>query len=379
MKIAINALTVREGGGLVALEKLLSQFVRLKPEYEYYIIASKALPRLRCMEHETVHRCHFVWAERNLPMLSLWYLAVLPAWLQRNRVDVLFSQTCYLPPLSLKRTALLVQDARYFYKTPAWSGPRSITERMAFKLRRLWVHRSVAAADEVTVQTQAVADLIGGCIPSASERIRVIPHGPGYLDKPCPRPIRHLNPSDTFEIVYVALYREHKNFTTLVEAVKLLRSWGIPVRLHLTLDRNKPEVIDLERQMQAMGVAEWIVNHGQLDRSAVTGLYENSHIFVFPSICESFGFPQVEAMAFGLPIIAADTRVNREVCGSAAVFFPPDDADALAHVVERFYCHPEELALASRRSAQRSFNFDWSKAGGETLGWMTNGKNHKDC
>jgi glycosyltransferase involved in cell wall biosynthesis len=375
MRIAINALTVREGGSLVALEKLLSQFVRLKPEYEYYIIASTALPSLRCLEHETVHLCHFKWAERNLPMLSLWYLAVLPAWLRKKHIDVLFSQTSYLPPLiGLKRAALLVQDATYFCQDPAWYLRLSIMDRVKFGLRRLWVHRSVAMADEVTVQTQALADLISGCIPSATDRIKVIPHGPGYLDKPCPRQIGRLQPSDIFEIVYVAFYRDHKNFTTLIEAVKLLRAKGIPVRLHLTLDRQKPEVINLERQIQLTGVSDWIVNHGQLDRSAVTELYENSHIFVFPSICESFGFPQVEAMAFGLPIIAADTPVNREVCGSAAAFFAPDDAELLALCIQHYYSHPEELSLASRRSAQRAAQFDWTKAGGETLGWMTNGR-----
>jgi|SRR5215469_4879484 len=376
MRIAINALTVREGGGLVALEKLLTQFVRLKPEYEYYVIASQTLPRLTCLDHETVRRCHFVWAERNLPMMSLWHLAVLPAWLRKNRIDVLFSQTCFLPPIGLKRSALLVQDARYFFQTPTWNGNQSLKERLSFKLRRLWVYRSVAAADEVTVQTQALADLIADCIPSASERIKVIPHGPGYLDKPRRREIRHLKPSDVFELVYVALYRDHKNFTTLFHAVKLLRSRGIPVRLHLTLDPERPEVIALERKINEIGVADWIVSHGQLDRSVLTDLYEDSHLFIFPSICESFGFPQVEAMAFGLPIIAADTPVNREVCASAALFFPPDDAHTLARLVQRFYSHPEELAMASRLSTQRAASFDWRKAGGETLGWMTNGKGH---
>jgi|SRR5579885_1040092 glycosyltransferase involved in cell wall biosynthesis len=376
MRIAINALTVREGGGLVALEKLLAQFVRLKPEYEYHVIASRTLPYMSCMEHATVRRHQFVWAERNLPMIGLWYLAILPAWLRKNRIDVLFSQTCYLPPIGPKRATLLVQDARYFC-TPTWTANQSLMERVKFKLQRLWVHRSVAAADEVTVQTQALANLIGECIPSASDRIKVIPHGPGYLDKPCPRQVVPLRPSDALELAYVALYRDHKNFTTLFRALKLLRNRGIPARVHLTLDRDKPEVLAMERCIKELGVAEWVVNHGQLDRWAVSELYEKSHVFIFPSICESFGFPQVEAMAFGLPIVAADTLVSREVCGPAAMFFPPDDADALARLIARLYTHPEELALASRLSAQRAASFDWTKAGGETLGWMTNGRaNH---
>lgn len=119
MRIAINALTVREGGGLVALEKLFNQFVRLKPEYEYYVIGSQAPPYLSCIDHWAVRRCHFVSAERNLSTISLWHFAVLPAWLRKNRIDVLFSQTCYLPLIALKRAALLVQAARYFCQVPA--------------------------------------------------------------------------------------------------------------------------------------------------------------------------------------------------------------------------------------------------------------------
>lgn len=183
-----------------------------------------------------------------------------------------------------------------------------------------------------------------------------------------------MRPGDTFEISYVSLYRDYKNFDILLSALKVLKQLGVPGRLHLTLDRSKPQVLALERHAMEMGVADMVVNHGQLDRAAVTDLYEKSHALIFPSMCESFGFPQVEAMAFALPIIAADTPVSREVCGPAAAFFPPEDGQALAGLIKRFYTHPEELALASRLSAQRAASFDWKKAAGETLIWMTNGK-----
>jgi glycosyltransferase involved in cell wall biosynthesis len=373
MKIAINAISVKEGGGIVALEKLLTQFIRLKPEYEYHVIASQAFPDLNCLRHNSVRRYQFPWAERSLPMMGLWYMAVLPAWLRMKHVDVLFSQTCYLPLIGGNRTALLVQDARYFYEAPVWFEQQSMLARMTFKLRRFWVHRSVVAADEVAVQTQALAGLIRERVPSTNGRIRVIPHGPGYLDTPRPRRAAGTRHNGTLELVYVALYRDYKNFMTLFRALKLLREAGIPARLHLTLDREIPAVKALEEQMQEIGVRDWIINHGQLERAAVTDLYENSDVFIFPSICESFGFPQVEAMAFGLPIVAADTAVNREVCGDAAVYFPSDSAKALAALVERFYGHPEELAMASHLSVRRAARFDWAKAAAETLGWMTNG------
>jgi len=50
----------------------------------------------------------------------------------------------------------------------------------------------------------------------------------------------------------------------------------------------------------------------------VNGLSHNKTV-----LCESFGFPLVEAMGARLPIVAADTPVNQEVCGKAAIYFPP--------------------------------------------------------
>jgi glycosyltransferase involved in cell wall biosynthesis len=373
MRIAINAISVKEGGGAVVLEKLLTQFVRLKPEYEYHVIASHALPSLPCIRHQSVYRYEFEWVEQSYLLGSLWYLLVLPAWLRSKRIDVLFSQTSYLPLWGSRRSTMLVQDPTNFWDIPAVNETHPLGTRVRAAVKRAWAHYSVRMADDVTVQTNALGSFVAKQVPPAQDRIRVIPHGLGYLDKPCPRPNMGVRSGETFEVAYVALYRDYKNFDILVSALSLLKGMGVPTRLHLTLERSLPRVRALEARARELGVAEQIVNHGQLDRDALTELYEKSHALIFPSMCESFGFPQVEAMAFGLPIIAADTPVSREVCGEAAAFFPPEDDEALASLIRRFYTYPEELALASRLSAKRAANFDWAKAAGETLGWMTNG------
>jgi glycosyltransferase involved in cell wall biosynthesis len=374
MRIAINAISVKEGGGVVAFEKLMAQFVRLEPEYEYHVIANHALPDFPCITHKSVHRHQFEWAEHNYLFGSLWYLFVLPSWLRRMEIDVLFSQTSYLPLWGRIRSTILVQDPTNFWDIPSLNRSHPWADRSRAAIKKAWAHHSVRVADELTVQTRALGCFVTKQVPSAKGRIKVIPHGLGYLDAPCPRQLRAIRQGDTFEISYVALYRDYKNFEILLGASRLLKDMGVPARLHLTLDRSKTPVHALEEKARELGIAERVINHGQLDRPAVTQLYENSHVLIFPSMCESFGFPQVEAMAFGLPIIAADTPVSREVCGNAAAFFPAEDEHALASLIQRFYTHPEELALASRLSAERAASFDWKKAAVETLAWMTNGR-----
>ncbi len=119
MRIAINAISVKEGGGIVAFEKLMAQFVRLKPEYEYHVIANGALPDFPCIAHKSVHRHQFEWAEHNYLFGSLWYLFVLPSWLRRMKIDVLFSQTSYLPLWGRIRSTILVQDPTNFWDIPS--------------------------------------------------------------------------------------------------------------------------------------------------------------------------------------------------------------------------------------------------------------------
>jgi glycosyltransferase involved in cell wall biosynthesis len=152
--------------------------------------------------------------------------------------------------------------------------------------------------------------------------------------------------------------------------MRLLHDRHLPVRLHLTLDENTPGVAELLSVARRLGVAKAIVNHGELDSAGISGVYREAHICVFPSVCESFGFPQVEAMASGLPLIAADTTVNREVCADGAVYFPPHDAGRLAELVAHFCLHPADLVHAANAGLARAVVFDWRRAARETLSWL---------
>lgn len=375
MKVAINAISLRKGGTVVALDKLLQQFSRLRPNYEFHVVVGEALPQLSQLDNPNIHYHRFRWAENDYARTGLWYLTVLPMWLRRHRIDVLFSQTCFLPPFRPKRTVLLFQDAKYFYKTPQLIRGAEPRERAAFELKKLWMYYSVRVADHIVVQTQTLADSIIEKFPAMRSRLTVIPLGPGYLDGLEHRDFGVARPSDTLEIAYVALYRSYKNFSVLFDALQLLRKRGIRARLHLTLDTEAGtgarEVLECAARM---GVGDLVVNHGELQPDKLSMLYRGSHVFVFPSVCESFGFPQVEAMSFGLPLIAADTPVNREICSHAARYFPPDGGECLADELEHLYRNPEELTIAGKLSLKRASEFDWLKAARDTLAAVVDGR-----
>lgn len=371
MRVAVNAVSLRKGGTAIAVSKLLSHLVDIAPEHEYHVLADEPLPPMLSLAHPSVRYHRFPWLGRGGARTALWYSFVLPFWLRREAIDVLFSSSCYLPVLTPSRSVLLVQDAKYFYDPAELLKQCSFGERASFYLKRLWTHYSIRKADRVLVQTKSLAERVSSHIPSVRDRIATVMHGPGVLDQRTGGYRIHHLPSDTFEIAYVALYRHYKNFQVLLQALALLSSRSIPVRLHLTLDPVEDAgargVLSYARRI---GVEKLIVNHGEIEPERMPELYGLAHMFVFPSICESFGFPQVEAMAFGLPLLVADTPVNREVCGEAAKFFAPDNPETLAASIERLYRDPSELGVLAELSARRGKEFDWSRAAADTLRFL---------
>jgi glycosyltransferase involved in cell wall biosynthesis len=112
------------------------------------------------------------------------------------------------------------------------------------------------------------------------------------------------------------------------------------------------------------------------DRVHVTGfvsddelvtLYSGAACFAFPSLAEGFGFPPLEAMACGAPVVSSNRAALPEVVGDAALTVDPTDHDALADAMGRVL---DDASLAGRLRSlglQRSATFTWARCARATL------------
>ncbi len=97
--------------------------------------------------------------------------------------------------------------------------------------------------------------------------------------------------------------------------------------------------------------------------------YRSSVAFIWPSLHEGFGLPPVEAQTLGVPVLASDTPVNREVLGESAHYFPAMDATALASAMGQLAGDPvarSALSAAGRENAKR-FTWDATASGWNEL------------
>ena len=173
--------------------------------------------------------------------------------------------------------------------------------------------------------------------------------------------------SDEMRLLFVSHYNYYRNFETLIRAVSVLRKLVEPrqVRLFLTC-RLQPganpgsyRTEAAARLVQELGVGSNVVELGAVPYHLLHHVYRACDLYVTPAYVETFAHPLVEAMASGLPVIASDLAVHREVCGDAALYFPAFSPDLLAETVSRVAQSTDLFSTMSRRGLARSRDFSW--------------------
>jgi len=96
-------------------------------------------------------------------------------------------------------------------------------------------------------------------------------------------------------------------------------------------------------------------------------LYNCAKIFVYPSLCEGFGWHPLEAMACGIPVITSNTSSLPEIVDSAGIMVDPTDVSSLCDSMYDLLQDMELWHRMKNKGLERSKLFSWEKAAEETL------------
>ena len=167
---------------------------------------------------------------------------------------------------------------------------------------------------------------------------------------------------DPFFGLFVCNIAPNKGTHTLVEAMDLLARRGRPVDIrHVGKDAGGA----IARAQGELGTTAGPAPLGPISDDALMALYETASFLAFPSIGEGFGLPVIEAQTFGVPAIASDIPVLREVAGEGALFFPVGDANALAERIDALAHDPASQRILARAALDNAARFSWDRAAGE--------------
>jgi len=96
-------------------------------------------------------------------------------------------------------------------------------------------------------------------------------------------------------------------------------------------------------------------------------LYKNAALFAFPSLCEGFGLPPLEAMARGVPVVSSNATSLPEILGDAALYFDPLDVDDIAEKIKKALTDENLRKKLIEKGLEQVKKYSWQKMAEETL------------
>lgn len=368
MSVAIDAtpLLVEATGVDNAIARLVVALGEVDGETRYTVLANREdRERLGSVLPPNFHVLSVSLRARPARLLSQQLL--LPLIAQRRGVDVVHSPSFVMPLWrGAQRHVLTVHDMT------SMTIPHVHTRLHRSAAFARAVTTSIRRADRIVVPSSYTKSEVLRVVPEvASERVDVIPWGVGPEFGPTAaedvaRARARYGLTRPY-VLFVGTVEPRKNLETLVEAFRLAAEReGIDEQLVLAGRLGW----GYERLLATLD-DPWfhgrVLRLGYVDQADLPGLYAGARAFVFPALAEGFGFPPLEAMACGTPVLASDSSSLRENLAGAAELVAPGDRDALAAGLVRLL-HDEALRRARRAAGiERAAAFRWETTAQATL------------
>ncbi len=369
----INALAASAGGGLTYIRNVVPQIAEMEDVKATVLLASQFV-------------CELTGSSKNINVVgrnvssnpALRFLTeqrIVPDLIRSCGADVLLSTGNFTVMQSPVPQILLSRNSLYTSRDFA----RDLRSRGDYRLwldnevKSAFARRSIQTADLVVAPSEAFAQELRLW---TGKPVAAIHHGFDprvFAGDPSPLPHdvqERLNVrNDAVRLLFVSLYNYYRNFETLLGAMPLLKRKLQPRAIVLLLTCNLAAKTNSSGYrsenaaalVQQLGLGSEVVELGAVPYRMLHHLYRAANIYVTPAYAESFAHPLVEAMASGLPIVASDLAVHREVCGDAASYFNRFSPQEFADRVLELVASPQTASEMSERGRQRAAVFSWKK------------------
>jgi glycosyltransferase involved in cell wall biosynthesis len=341
------------------VENLVTELLKVDKDNEYILFARKDFTQSSQFANPNVK---LVVAE--IPHYSLREQFLMPALIAREKVDLMHFPHFNVPIFYSGRFVLTIHD---LIKHTSRGVSTTTRNPLAYWLKylgyKLVFGLSVRRASRILVPSQSVKGELTEEYGLEAEKIVVTYEG---VDGAIKGEAGVKEVLEKYKIcrpflLYVGSVYPHKNIEKLIEAVKIL---GID----LVIVCGRSVFWErLQRTIRKMGAENQVNLAGFVPDEELAILYKEASAFVFPSLSEGFGLPGLEAMKQGVPVVASDIPVFREIYKNAAIYFNPLSSADIAAKIKKVLEDKELQQRLKKQGPELAEGYSWKKMASETL------------
>ncbi|MBW4609175.1 MAG: glycosyltransferase family 4 protein [Hassallia sp. WJT32-NPBG1] len=310
------------------------------PEFNCYPVPDNLTPA----QGTKGHLNRLLWTQFQLPQIS-----------KKLKSQLLFSPLPEAPLFSHCRFVVMVHDfipLRF---------PKRFSPLLPYY--RYYIPQIVAQAQHVICNSQATAnDIIKFCKITA-RKITPIPlaHDGNHF-----RPLFGRGGDDRFYYLYIGRHDPYKNLHRLIAAFAAIPNCK-DYELWLAGSTDARYTPALRSLAEELGISDRIKFLDYVSYSELPKIISNAIALVFPSLWEGFGFPVLEAMACGTPVITSNISSLPEVAGDAAILINPYNTSEITEAMQTIATNKQLRDRLSTQSITRANQFNWEKTGLATV------------
>jgi len=306
----------------------------------------------------------------NWPLKKLWSQTRLAYELWKNPPDVFFAPGQLIPWYVPKNTVATIHDSAFMAdaKSYWWASrwylqwmnrliikkAKKIILTADFNLRELKKYYGEAVGEKCMIVPLAYdKEKYKMTLRDSSARLGMTGGGLSGITDGSPY------------IISISRLEEKKNTARIVGAFNILKRNFSSLKLVLA---GGPGV-GYEKVKQAIDASPYksdIILPGYVSNDDLPRLLAGATAFVFPSLYEGFGIPVLEAMACGVPVVAANNTALPEVGGNAAMYIDPLQSNEIADAVTKILYDPELHQRMIVFGLRRAEQFSWAKTAAQT-------------
>ena len=334
---------------------LVEALINEAPDNEYFLYYQKEKlfePKLKWLSDRKCVKHRAIFSPGNLAnnRPRVWWDYFLSFHISRDNLDVFHGPNHFIPKSSTP-TVVTIHDLAYYYMTVHGEGLDNYLKN--------WTNRCIERASKVIAVSNATKE---DCINEGCDPKKILCVYQGFEANSTNK--LSTTPSSSPYILFIGTIQPRKNVALLINAFARISN-QIPHNLVLA---GAPG----ESYEEILGL---IAFHSLNDRVLITGfisdeekrkLYLSASCFVYPSRYEGFGLVVLEAMSYGLPVIASDNSALPEAVGNAGILVK-ECPEALGEAIYKLLHNPELSNELIKKGFSHIRQFTWETSAKQTL------------